>query len=61
MNIVQLDTGLFPDAQTVAAAVRQMTPAHRVDVIEIWRQDMQESDWDRVISALLAADLIVSI
>ncbi|MDP2811926.1 MAG: hypothetical protein Q8O34_17440 [Rhodocyclaceae bacterium] len=61
MNIVQLDTGLFPDAQTVIAALRQMAPTHRVDVVDIWRREMQNSDWDGVIAALLAADLIVSI
>lgn len=60
MNIVQLNTGLFPDAQTVIAALRQTTPAHRVDVIEIRRRDLQESDWDGVIAAILAADLVVS-
>ncbi|MCK9382992.1 MAG: hypothetical protein M0P95_18265 [Sulfuritalea sp.] len=60
MNIVQLDTGLFPDAQTVIAALRQMASTHRVDVVDIQRRDMQDSDWDGVIAALLAADLIVS-
>lgn len=60
MNIVQLDTGLFPDAQTVVAALRQMTPTHRVAVVVVQRRDMQESDWDGVVAALLAADLIVS-
>jgi len=61
MNIVQLNTGLFPDAQTVIAALRQMTPTHRVDVIDVSSRDMRESDWDGVIVAILAADLIVSI
>jgi len=60
MNIVQLDTGLFPDAQTVIAALRQMASTHRVDVVDIQRRDMQESDWDGVIAAVLAADLVVS-
>ena len=60
MNIVQLDTGLFPDAQTVIAALRQMASTHRVEVVDIQRRDMQESDWDGVIAALLAADLVVS-
>ena len=60
MNIVQLNTGLFPDAQTVIAALRQTTPAHRVDVVDIRRLDMQESEWDSVIAAILAADLVVS-
>jgi hypothetical protein len=60
MNIVQLNTGLFPDAQTVEAALRQTTATHRVNVVDIRRRDLQESDWDGVIAALLAADLVVS-
>lgn len=60
MNIVQLDTGLFPDAQTVIAALRQVAPTYHVDVIDARRRNMQDSDWDGVIAALLAADLIVS-
>jgi hypothetical protein len=59
MNIVQLNTGLFPDAQTVIAALRQTT-THRVDVVDIRRLDLQQSDWDGVIAAILAADLVVS-
>lgn len=61
MNIVQLNTGLFPDAQTVIAALRQTTATHRVDVVDIRRLDLQESDWDAAIRAILAADRIVSI
>lgn len=60
MNIVQLDTGLFPDARTVIAALRQMTSTHRVDVIDMQRRDMQGSDWDGVIAAILAADMVIS-
>lgn len=60
MNILQLNTGLFPDAQTVEAALRQMAPAHRVEVVDIRRLDLQQSDWDGVIAAILAADLVVS-
>lgn len=62
MNILQLDTGLFPDAQTVIAAVRRMAATHSVRVIDLRHRDrdLQESDWDGVIRALLAADLIVS-
>ena len=61
MNIVQLNTGLFPDAQTVIAALRQVAPTHRVDTIDLRSRDLQEGDWDRVIAAILAADLVVSI
>lgn len=61
MNILQLNTGLFPDAQTVAAALRQMAQTDRVDVIDITRRDMRESDWDTALEAILAADRIISI
>lgn len=61
MNILQLNTGLFPDAQTVAAALRQMTQTERVSVVDITRRDLGESDWDAVIAAILAADRIISI
>jgi hypothetical protein len=60
MNIVQLNTGLFPDAQTVIAALRQMAPTHCVDIVDVQRRDMRESDWDGIIAAILAADLVVS-
>lgn len=61
MNILQLNTGLFPDAQTVEAALRQMTGTHRVTVVDIARRDMQQDDWDAALQAILAADRIVSI
>ncbi len=61
MNIVQLNTGLFPDAQTVEAALRQMSGTHRVTVVDIARRDMQQDDWDAALQAILAADRIVSI
>jgi hypothetical protein len=60
MNIVQLNTGLFPDAQTVIAALRQTTSTHRGDRVDKRRPDQQQSDWDGVIAAILAADLVVS-
>jgi hypothetical protein len=61
MKILQLNTGLFPDAQTVEAALRQMVATHEVDAIDITRRDMGESDWDEAMRRILAADRIVSI
>lgn len=61
IKILQLDTGLFPDAQTVLAALRQITPAHRVEVIDLWRRNLDDGDWDAAIRAILAADRIISI
>lgn len=61
MKIVQLNTGLFPDAQTVEAALRQMAQTHQVSAVDITRRDMRESDWDAAILAILASDRIISI
>lgn len=61
MKIVQLNTGLFPDAQTVEAALRQMAQIHEISVVDITRRDMRESDWDVALQAMLAADRIISI
>lgn len=61
MNIVQLNTGLFPDAQTVESALRQLAGEHRVTAIDLTRREMRESDWDAAIRAILAADRVVTI
>ena len=60
MKILELNTGLFPDAQTVAAALRQLEPAHRVDSIDVRRRDMKDEDWDRVVAAILGSDLTIT-
>lgn len=61
MNILQLNTGLFPDAQTVTAALRKMAETQHVTVVDISRRDMRESDWDSAIQKILAADRVISI
>lgn len=61
MKILELNTGLFPDAQTVAAAVKRLGPAHRVDSIDVRRADMRDEDWNRVVDAILDADLTISL
>lgn len=61
MKILQLNTGLFPDAQTVEAVLREAARTEEVRVLDLTRRDMRESDWDAAIHAILAADRIVSI
>lgn len=60
MNILELHTGLFPDAQTIAAALDlpQGEPGRRR--IDLARPDMGEADWDGVLAAILAADRIIT-
>jgi hypothetical protein len=61
VKILELNTGLFPDAQTVTAALRQLEPAHRVDAIDLRRRDMTDEAWDRVVDAILGSDLTITL
>lgn len=61
MKILELDIGLFPDAQTVMAAVRRLEPTHHVDSIDLRRPDLRDEDWDRVVDAILDADLTITL
>ena len=51
MKILELNTGLFPDARTVSAALRQMEPVHHVESIDLAaclrRPDLEDGTWDR--------------
>jgi hypothetical protein len=60
MKIVELDTGLFPDAQTVIAALRRMEAAHSVEHIDLRCQKLEDEAWDRVVAAVLASDLTIT-
>lgn len=60
MTIIELKTGLFPAAQTVSAALRQMVETHRVDSIDIRQRELREGDWDEVMQKILAADRVIT-
>lgn len=60
MKILQLNTGLFPDAQTVQAALRQMAETHAVEVVDLTRRGLRENDWDEVMEKILAADRVIT-
>ena len=59
-KILELNTGLFPDAQTVIAALRRMEATHRVESIDLRRRDMKDEAWDRVVAAILDSDLTIT-
>lgn len=57
---IRLDTGLFPDAQTVIAALRQMNATLDVEAIDLRQRELREEDWDEVIRKILAADRVIT-
>ncbi len=61
-RIVEVRTGLFPDAETVAAAVAASAATvevTRVDVTGLAPDD--EAEWQRAAEAILGADLVVTL
>jgi hypothetical protein len=61
-RIVELKTGLFPDAETVAAALAEDKAAAevvRLDVSELTAED--DEAWKKAAEAILAADLTVTL
>jgi hypothetical protein len=59
MKILELRTGLFPDAKAVAAALCRLVPEHGISRIDVSLSGLEEEAWDRALAAILASDLIV--
>jgi hypothetical protein len=61
-RIIELKTGLFPDAETVAAALA--ASAASVEVVRLDVSDLAPEDreaWEEAAEAILAADLTVTL
>ena len=61
-TILELNTGVFPDAETVAQAISVRETAQRVirvDVCSVAKNDTAQ--WDAAVAAILEADLIVTL
>ena len=57
-TIVLLDTGLFPDGNTVRAALKDRPG---VTVCPLAPGTMDDADWDQVLARVLAASLVVTV
>lgn len=60
MRIAVLEADLFPDAGTLRAALARLEERHAVVRLEAARRGMGEGDWDRLLEAILASDLVVT-
>jgi len=62
MKIVELKTGLFPDAPRVAEAVSETETAHSVERHDVSGLSPDDGDaWAKVAEAVLAADMVVTL
>lgn len=60
MRILELNTGLFPDAGTVAEALRAVG-ASELRRVDLTRPEMTSQDWDQVVADILDSDLVVTL
>ena len=62
MKVVEMITGLFPDAPRVAAAVATLEGAQEVERVDVSQLDPNDdSAWEEIATAVLGADLIVTL
>jgi hypothetical protein len=61
MRIVVLDTGLFPDRETVQDAIDVLALDHEVERLDATDASFPDSEWDHVLDILLAADRVVTL
>ena len=61
MKILQLETKLFPDSDTVKESIRLLKEKNTVDCIDLSKESLNEDDWDSVVTAILAAELTITV
>ena len=61
MKILHLDTNLFPDSDTVVASIEFLGKEHKVTQINIGGENLDDNDWDSIVTAILAADLTITV
>ena len=61
MKILQLETKLFPDSDTVKESIRLLKEKNTVDCIDLSKETLNEDDWDSVVTAILAAELTITV
>ncbi|MCW8847237.1 MAG: hypothetical protein OQK19_00710 [Sedimenticola sp.] len=61
MNIAVLKTGLFPDAETVEAGIDHLLSSCNLYLYDATRDDLTDSDWDRVLDEILVAERLIVI
>ena len=61
MKILQLETNLFPDSDTVKESIKLLEEENTVIRIDLGKKNLDESDWDTVVKAILAAELTITV
>ena len=61
MKILQLETKLFPDSDTVKETIKFLEDKNTITRIDLSKENLDEIDWDSVVTAILAAELTITV
>lgn len=61
MKILQLETKLFPDSDTVKETIKLLEDKNTITRIDLSKENLDEIDWDSVVTAILAAELTITV
>ena len=61
MNIAVLETGLFPDSETVEDAITHLVPLHNVYRYDLREMSRTDDEWDQMLDEILAADRVLTV
>lgn len=61
MNIAILETGLFPDTETVEDAITHLVPLHNVYRYDLREAQRTDAEWDQLLDEILAADRVLTV
>lgn len=61
MNVAILETGLFPDSDTVLDALNHLEPVHYVYRYDLRKGHSSDEAWDQLVDALRTSDRIYTV
>lgn len=60
-RVIALKTGIFPDETSMQRAIELMEGDYNVQWEDLTSRDMDEGDWDRVLSDILSSEKVISV
>jgi hypothetical protein len=61
MNISILETGLFPDTETMEEAITHLEPIHNVYRYRISDHEHSDAEWDQMLDEIIASDRVFTL
>jgi len=61
LNITILESGLFPDTQTMETTISHLEPIHNVYRYKLVDHQRSDEEWDQLLDEIIASDRVFTI